>query len=182
MGFGFNLGMIFIILPLSGLLLIIWLITKKSIFGKLLVGIWGLIIILVIVVSITRPIFEKKKLKKKDYYGEYIIDRNYFKGKQADWQYDHFRFEITKDDSIFFYVTEKEKIIKTYKGTITTVKPYSSERLVIKMEQPTHQILTTNPTIYRETWDFFMVFNSPKFYNMFFRKGRWNNIEKYENE
>ena len=37
MGFGFNLGMILIILPLSGLLLIIWLITKKQYFGKYLV-------------------------------------------------------------------------------------------------------------------------------------------------
>ncbi len=178
MGFGFNLGMIFIIMPLSGLLLIIWLITKKLIFVKILAGIWGLIILLVIVASIAQPIFEKKKLKKKDYYGEYIIDRNYFKGKQADWQYDHFRFEITDDDSIFFYVTEKERIIETFKGTITTLKPYSSERLVIKMEKPTHHILNSNPTIYRETWDFFMVFNSPKYYNMFFRKGEWEFIEK----
>lgn len=46
MGFGFNLGMIFIILPLSLILLFLWIVTKKSIFGKLLAGIWGLIILL----------------------------------------------------------------------------------------------------------------------------------------
>ena len=177
MGFGFNLGMSFIVMPLSALLLIIWLITKKSIFGKILFGIWGLIILLVIFASVAKPFVEKKELKKKDYYGEYVIDRSYFKGKQADWQYDHFRFEITKGDSIFFYVTEKEKVIKIFKGTITTLKPYSSERLVIKMEQPTHQILTTNPTIYRDIWDFYLVFNSPEFYNMFFRKGEWKEIK-----
>ncbi len=176
MGFGFNLGLIFIILPLSGVLVIIWWVSGKSIFGEILVGIWGLMILLVIGSLIIRPIFEKIKLKKKDYYGEYIIDRNYFKGKQADWQYEHFRFEITKGDSIFFYVTEKERILKTFKGTITTVKPYSSERLVINMEKPTHHILTSNPTIYRDVWGFYMVFNSPKYYNMFFRKGEWKVI------
>ena len=150
---------------------------KKTIFWKILSGIWGLIILLVIVASITRPIFEKKKLKKSDYYEEYTIDRNYFKGKQADWQYNHFRFEIKPNDSIIFYVTKKEKIIDTFKGIISTTKPYSSERMVIKMEQPTHHIIIDNPTIYRSTWSFYMVFYSTKFYNMFFKKGTWKRID-----
>ena len=177
MGFGFNLGMIFIILPLTGILLLIWLISKKAIFGKIILGIWSLIILLVVVASFSQKVFKKKELSKSDYYGEYIIDRNYFSGKQADWQYNNFRFEITKNDKILFYVTEKDKIIRTYKGTISTVKPFSSERLVIEMEKPIHHILTTNPAIYRETWSFFMVFNSPKFSNMYFRKGKWKPIK-----
>ncbi|MCW3788925.1 hypothetical protein [Plebeiibacterium sediminum] len=177
MGFGFNLGMIFIILPLSGLLLILWLITKKSLFVNALGIIWGLIVILVLISGATHFIFDKKKLKHKDFYGTYVIDRGFFKGKQADWQYDHFRFEITKDDSIFFYVTDKEEIKRTYKGTISTLKQYYSERLVINMEKPTHHIMISNPTIYRETWDFYLVFNSSKFYNMYFRKGIWRSIE-----
>ena len=60
--------------------------------------------------------FREKKLTKKDYYGSYIINRNYFAGKQADWQYDHFRFEIRDNDSIYFYMTDKERISKIYKG------------------------------------------------------------------
>ncbi len=114
---------------------------------------------------------------KKDYYGEYVINRDYFKGKQTDWQYNHFRFEITKEDSIFFYVTEGEKIIKSYRGKIKTSTPYSSARLIVQMEQPTHHILKRNPTIYRSAWSFYLVFNSDKFYNVFFKKGKWKPMD-----
>ncbi len=66
---------------------------------------------------------------------------------------------------------------ETYKGKISTLTPHESARLVIEMQKPTHHILTTNATIYRQVWDFFMVFNSPKFHNMYFRKGEWKKIE-----
>lgn len=177
MGVGFNLSMVFIILPMSIILIIVWLVTKKNIFGLILLVIWGSIIMLVTADFIISPFFEKKVLEKNDFYGEYVVDRNFFKGKQADWQYNHFRFKITESDSIFFYQTEKKKIIKTYKGTISTLPQYVSKRLVINMENPTHHIVSSNPTIYREIWDFYIVFNSPRFYNMFFRKGRWKEIK-----
>jgi hypothetical protein len=115
----------------------------------------------------------KTELEKKDYYGQYIVDRDYFPGTQADWQYDHFRFEIRHDDNIYFYVTDQAKILKTYKGKITTTKPYNSERLVINMEPPGHHIMANNPTTYRDAWGFYLVFNSPKFSNVYFKKGRW---------
>jgi len=121
--------------------------------------------------------YSKKVLKKSDFYEEYIIDRDYFSGKQSDWQYNNFRFEIKGNDSIYFYVTDEQIINETYKGTISTLAPYKSARLVIEMEKPTNHVLTTNPTIYREVWDFFMVFNSPKFHSMYFRKGEWKEIE-----
>ena len=170
-------GFIFILLPISFILLLLWGFTEKKIFGIGLLIMWGGLISLLVLSFIFRPLWEKKVLDKSDLYGEYIIDRNYFPGKQADWQYNNFRFEIKENDSIFFYVTDGKKINETYKGTISTLAIYKSARLVINMEKPTHQILTTNPTIYREVWDFFMVFNSPKFYNMYFRKGKWKEIE-----
>ncbi|SMP22320.1 hypothetical protein SAMN06265367_103430 [Algoriphagus winogradskyi] len=178
MGFGFNLGMILIVLPLTGLLLLIWLISRKKIFGIFLAMIWGGILGLVLLSAALRPFFEKIKLDKNDYYGEYIIDRTYFLGEQADWQYNHFRFEVTEDDSIFFHVTEGEKIIKTYKGTISSRQPYSSTRLAITMNQPTHHVVSGNPTTYRDIWDFHLVFYSPKFNNMYFRQGEWEPIEE----
>ena len=171
------LGFIFVLLPISIILFLLWIFTKKKIFGIGLLIMWGGLISLLLLSFILRPLWEKKILEKSDFYGEYIIDRNYFSGKQADWQYNHFRFEIKENDSIYFYVTDGEIINKTYKGKISTLAPYKSARLVIEMEKPTHQILTTNPTIYREVWDFFMVFNSPKFHNMYFRKGEWKEIE-----
>ena len=62
--------------------------------------------------------------------------------------------------------------------SIKTTTPYSSARLIIEMEQPTHHIMTSNPTTYRSAWDFYLVFKSPKFYNVFFEKRKWKPIEK----
>jgi hypothetical protein len=172
-----GLGFIFIVLPISVILFLLWIFTKKKFFGIALIGMWGGMILLLILSAILQPFYTKKVLEKSDFYGEYVINRNYFSGKQADWQYNHFRFEIKENDTIYFYVTDGKIITETYKGEISTLAPYKSARLVIEMEQPTHHVLTTNPTIYREVWDFFMVFNSPKFHNMYFRKGEWKEIK-----
>ncbi len=178
MGFGFNLFFIFILVPLTGILLLIWLISRKKIIAKTIGFIWLAILGLVILVSTLNWFSSKTELDKEDYYGEYVIDRDYFKGRQTDWQYNHFRFKITKKDSIFFYLTDKAKILKTYRGTIKTTNPrnYCSARLIIEMEHPTHHILTSNTTTYRSAWDFYLVFKSPKFYNVFFEKGKWKRI------
>ena len=179
MGFGFNLFFIFILVPLTGILLVAWLLSRKLLIGKILGFIWLGILGLVLLSGILRWLTSKTDLDKGLYYGEYVINRDYFPGKQTDWQYNHFRFEITDKDSIFFYVTDKEKVLKTYRGTIKTTDPrnYRSERLIIEMEQPTHHILISNPTTYRSAWDFYLVFKSPEFYNVFFEKGKWKSIE-----
>jgi hypothetical protein len=86
--------------------------------------------------------------------------------------------KITENDSIFLYTMENEEIITINKGTISTVKPYSSERLVLKMNEPNHHITETNPTTYRKSWwNFYLVFKSKKFHNMYFRKGKWEKIK-----
>ncbi len=172
-----GLQFIFFILPVSVVLLLLWVITRKTIFGTALLLFWGILTLMIVVSWIIKPFYTKKVLTHDDYYGSYVIDRNYFSGKQADWQYNHYRFEIKENDSLYFYVTDGADILKTYKGKITTVTPYSSARLAIAMEIPSHHILTTNPTVYREVWDFFLVFNSPKYHNMYFRKGTWEAIE-----
>ncbi|MBW2961848.1 hypothetical protein [Mesonia aestuariivivens] len=179
MGFGFNLFFIFILVPLTGILLIAWLLSRKLFIGKILGFIWLGIFGLVLLSGIIQWLTSKTELDKDDYYGEYVINRDYFKGKQTDWQYNHFRFEITDKDSILFYVTENEKILETYRGTIRTTDPrnYRSARLIIKMDKPTYHILTSNPTTYRSAWDFYLVFKSPKFNNVFFKKGKWKPIE-----
>lgn len=165
-----------IILPLSIILFFLWFVSKKSFFLYGLKGLWVVILALTVLSIILRPFREKKVLDKEDYYGEYIIDRNFFKGEQADWQYNHFRFKITSTDSIYFYVTEGERIVETFKGTIEKSTHYSSVRIKTKMDQPNHHILQTYPTTYREIWDFYLVFKSPKYHNMYFRKGKWKSI------
>lgn len=178
MGFGFNLGLIFIILPLTIILLLVWASTGKKLVGKTIGVIWLGLIGLVFLSLTLQWLTAKKELDKQDYYGTYIIDRNYFKGKQANWQYDNFRFEIKENDSIYFYVTDKEKILKNYKGKISTTEPYKSARLITNMEQPIIHIMKTNPTIYRTAWNFRLVFYSDKFNNMYFKKGTWKPINE----
>ncbi|WP_298507091.1 hypothetical protein [uncultured Maribacter sp.] len=168
---------LFFLLIITIVFLIIWAITKKKAYGKTILYFWGGIFTLYFAMYALHFINSKKVLEKQDFYGQYTIDRNYFAGKQADWQYNNFRFEIQENDSIYFYVTNGPDIMETYKGKISTLAPYKSARIVIKMEEPNHHILTTNPTIYRESWDFFMVFNSPKFNNMYFRKGKWTKLD-----
>ena len=177
MGSFLLLIVLFIFLIVTIVILIIGGITKKKSYGKAVLYFWSGIVVLYFAAYALHLINAKKVLEKEDFYGQYTIDRNYFAGKQADWQYNNFRFEIRDNDSIYFYVTDGPKIIEKYKGKISTLAPYKSARLVIKMEEPSHHILNTNPTIYRESWDFFMVFNSPKFSNMYFRKGEWKAIE-----
>ena len=169
---------LFILAPLTGILLLAWWGTKNKIYGKIVGYFYLSLFGLFILGTIIRLLTDKKKLEKNDYYGEYIVNRDYFSGSQADWQYDNFRFEIKENDSIYFHVTDKEKILKTYRGTITTTKPYSSERLIIKMEQQTHHIMTSNPTTYRSAWSFYLVFYSPEFNNVYFKKGQWKAVDK----
>ena len=176
MGFGFNLFFIFILVPLTGILLIVGRLTKKRLIGKMLGFIWLGIFGLVFLSGIIQWLNSKTELEKEDYHGEYIINRDYFEGEQTDWQYEHFRFEITEEDSLFFYVTDKEKILKTFRGTIKTTAPYRSARLIIEMDEPIHHILSSNPTTYRSAWDFYLVFESQKFHNLFFEKGKWKPI------
>ena len=174
---GLKLLFLLIISPIIIGLSLYGLRKKSEFIGKSILTIYAFGIGFIIIMSIIGTLSKKKVLEKSDFYGEYTIDRNYFSGKQADWQYNNFRFEIKVNDSIYFYVTDEERINETYKGTISTLVPYKSARLVIEMEKTTHHILTSNPTIYREAWDFFMVFKSPRFHNMYFRKGKWEKIE-----
>ena len=178
MGFGFNLFVMFILVPLTVILLLIWLFSGKRLFGKTIGLIWLGIIGLIVFSMTINWLTSKTELEKKDYYGQYIVNRDFFPGKQADWQYENFRFEIKENDSIYFYVTDKEKILQTYRGTITTTESYVSKRLIVNMEQPTNHILKSNPTTYRSTWSFILVFYSPKFNNVYFKKGEWKPLEE----
>ncbi len=177
MGFGFNLFFVFILVPVTVILIVISLVTGKKTYGKWLGYTWLGVVGLVVLSLVIHALTDKKDLKKDDYYGSYIINREYFPGKQSNWQYNHFRFEIRENDSIFFYVTNKDKVLKTYRGSITTTPAYISERLIVNMEQPTHHVLTSNPTTYRGAWSFYLVFNSPKYNNMYFKKGKWKPIK-----
>jgi hypothetical protein len=174
MGFFF---LTFILLLGSILLLIVWFFTRSKVIGKLLLFgylcLFGLILVGVVVSYFT----EKKQLDRDDIYGTYVIDRSKFPGKQADWQYDHYRFIITKGNKFLFYATDKSKIIATYRGSISFKEVYEHPRLVIQLPEPHHHIMEKEPTLYRNGFSFYYVFNSPEFGNVFFTKGEWKPID-----
>lgn len=178
MGFGFNLFAVFILFPLTILLGIIWLISRKKLFGKLLAFVWLPIFGLILLVGIMRIFTEKKNLDRQDIYGEYVIDRTKFAGTQADWQYDHYRFEITEKNEFIFYLTEKDKIIKTYKGHVEFLEAYKQPRIIIHTPESSYHLIEEKPTLYRNIWSFYYVFRSPKFGNVFFTKGKWKPINE----
>ncbi len=177
MGFGFNLGMIFIVLPLTGILILLSIITNKKFFGQALMTIWGGLFALIILRMILSPFSSKKVLDETDYIGDYVVNRDYFSGKQSDWQYNHFRFTITRQNKIYFYETNGQEITKTTTGSVYYINTYPSVRLRIYFDSPKHHILSSNATTYRNIWDFYLVFHSHKFNNVFFKKGKWKPLQ-----
>jgi hypothetical protein len=173
MGFGFNLFVVFILLPLTFLLLLGWGVTQRKIFGQLVGALWLALVSLVAFSAIVSAFSKSGNLEKEDYYGWYVIDRKFFPGQQADWQYNSLRFKVTPSDSIYFYVTDKARILQVYRGRISITTSYPSARLVLNMEQPTYHVVADNPTTYRGARQFNLVFYSRYFNNVYFKKGEW---------
>ncbi|RAK66640.1 hypothetical protein [Hymenobacter edaphi] len=171
-----------VLVPTTLGLVLLAVLTRRLVYLKVLAGVWvgliGLGVLLFVAGQLLRPFTEKPLLTKADYYGSYVIDRSKFPGRQADWQYNTFRFDISRGDQLTFYVTAQDSTIRTYAGRIATVKPYSSARLVVQMEHPSHHILTTNPTVYRRPGGFYLVSQSPRFGNVFFTKADWEPLSE----
>ena len=106
--------MIFIFVSL--ILMLLWVMFRKNIFGKILGILWLSIFSLILLSYILDGFFSTKYLNQNDIRGEYVIDRDMFPGKQADWQYNHYRFEITDDNKFLFHITNGKKIITTIEG------------------------------------------------------------------
>jgi hypothetical protein len=118
MALGFFFGLILV--PGTIILLVLAAITRKKIFLKVLAVSWLVIVVLGVALFATRPLFETIKLEREDFYGSYVIDRGKFPGRQADWQYNTFRFTITPDDRITFFVMNGGRVVKLYVGTVYT--------------------------------------------------------------
>lgn len=163
----------FFMVPFTLAILLLWLVTGKLIVGKIIGIIWLPITLLVVFVSTLQLLFEKRKMERGDIYGGYIIDRSKYPGKQADWQYNHFRFEITPQHDFRLHLTEEARVTRTIAGRVVFLEAYQQPRIIMQVDSPRYHLVATNPTLYRETWSFYYVFDSPKFGNVFFKKGPW---------
>ncbi len=169
MGFGFNLFFVFILVPGSMVLLLLWLITKKSVFGQLLCLAWGGVIAIIIISLALRP-FTPIKVTTDKIYGDYVIDKSRFPGRQANWQYDNFHFSITENDILLFSFKHEDGRFRTDTFPVQFLENYHSHRIKIGKDTTRHHIIQDNPTLYRTTWSFYYVFYSKKFGNIFFTK------------
>lgn len=169
MGFGFSLFGFPLLVLATVWLLILFFIYKKKIVLFILVGMWGLVIALFFFVSLAGHYSRPIRLAKEDIVGEYRIDADFYPGTNASWQYDHFKFLITGDDSIVFVVMDEKEIPESvYRHKIQ----YSDGPPVLWSisADTTHHIIEHGPTLYRSHSRFYYVFRSEKFGNMFFRK------------
>ena len=148
---------------------------KKYAFIKVVFGVFfGLLATLYFTVVIYNFFTKPIQVDKDDVYGDYIIDRRKYPGENAEWQYHHYRFTITETDSIYFYVTDKNRIVRTYKGPVDI----SSRGVIVPfidypMGFSKYHVLNDNPTLYRNPFSFYYVFKSPLYGNMFFIKGEY---------
>ncbi len=178
MGFGFNIFIAFIIFPLTIILVIVWLFNRSKLLLKILGVIWGCIFGLALLSCIVHFFTDKRNVKRDDVYGEYIIDRTRFKGTQADWQYNHYRFEITRQNKFLFHILRNGDVIHTDSGSVRFVESYASPRIIITVPTPRNHIINDTPTLYRVPFSFYYVFRSPKFGSVFFMKNKWKPLDK----
>lgn len=109
-----------------------------------------------------------------DIYGEYVIDRTMFPGKNADWQYETYQMEITKVDELKLYQLRNGQVVETYLIPVRMLDHYRNTRLKLEPSGDIrHHILRRNPLMVRRPWSHYYVFYSPHYGNMYFRKKGW---------
>ena len=169
MGFGFNLiGFSLLILATLGLLTYFFISKRKGAL-KIVGVIWGFTILIIATAVIGNHFRTPIPLTNFDIIGNYCIDTNFFAGTNAKWQYKQYRFMITPTDSIYFYVINKDNIIKMFKEKIRySIGPPTL--WTVQMDTPFYQIMKYSPTLYRGHNRFYYIFKSDIYGNMFFRK------------
>ncbi|MFC6268335.1 hypothetical protein [Frigoriflavimonas asaccharolytica] len=145
--------------------------------GKIVAGCWILLILFFISAGIFNAINSKMNVDKKDIYGNYVIDREMFAGKNANWQYNHFKFKIDEEEFIFYNMNNDGIVIDSIKRKIIFVNGYSSPQLRIFSSDDKSLLIENEPTLYRKSWSFYYVFRSKKYGNMFFKKDNWKKLE-----
>lgn len=180
-----------IMLPVSTLLILTWIFTyakqKKHHALFFLIGIWAVFIIGIVLLWIAEPYLKPMIVTKQDIIGTYVIDKEQFPGEHADWQYDNFKFTITENDELIFQsriygnVWKSDTLNVSYSTGYYDLnkKEYCNIKIRIHADSTSHHIIRDNPTLYRQKFKrFYYVFESEKFGNVFFKKGKWQSSSK----
>lgn len=116
------------------------------------------------------------EVRESDIIGTYVIDKDYFSGPEADWQYNKYSFTIDRQQNFTFTECNLDgSIRKRCRLPISYNYNYAtSDHLRLPRGcDSCHHVLSTSPTLWRHWWSFTYVFTSPHYGNMYFRKLRW---------
>ena len=137
--------------------------TKEVIYFKKLGLVWVLPGILICL-----AIYAHFPITKDRVIGLYKIDSTFYPGVNAEWQKEHFSFEITQGDEFLFHEKLKDGSIKTVRGKVEWYRQSPPMLYRITMEER-HPLIDEYPALYRGNRKFYYVFES-KYGNMFYRK------------
>ena len=108
--------------------------------------------------------FEKPiRLTKEDIVGKYEVDTDFYPGLNANWQHNNYSFEITKNDKFILNHSNGSQL--SFDISWSSGPPF-----LWSIKNPNHQIISNQVTLYRSHFNFYYVFKSSKWGNMFFRK------------
>ncbi len=181
---GFDFILYFVLLPLTVAFELFWLWLDEKVFKKLLYFFWMPTCAIAFIFLMFRLFSVEKNTDsiRQALNGMYVVDRARFAGPQADWQYNHYRFEITPDDSLFLYVTVHERVVKTIKTAFTYHLTNNNPKITLQTPTPQHHLFRKRPILIQEGNSFYYVFFSKKYGNIFFTKGEWEAIDKVAKE
>jgi len=121
-------------------------------------------------ILIAIAIYVHYPITKERVFGLYQIDASFYPGENADWQKEHYSFEINEKDEFLFHEKLKDRSVKTIMGKVVWIRRSPPMLFRIDMEHA-HPLVDEYPTLYRGNRKFYYVFDS-KFGNMFYRKVR----------
>jgi len=203
------IGFILLLIIIIGFigLIITRFLTKSSSIRKMLEITFLIPVVLVIIGLLSYSVYKfttsPMTVKKYHLKGTFVINREMFKGKNADWQYDHYWINI-KNDTLFLHIMSNGKEIKMYKRQIAYIDPYhrmqsrrdhvffgfvntdkefqnqhaNNEEQRIFIESEEHHMLINDPRLLASPFSFNIVLVSNRYGNMFFTRGKWKVREK----
>ncbi len=170
MGFGFNIFVFPALLLISFGFIVVYIFARKKILLRLLLGVWALVFLFILIISVKDFYQRPMHLTKQEIIGEYRIDTTFYPGRNARWQYERYRFFITDQNMILFKILNKTgSTDKEYSYKIKYFD-WSPDLWSIESTDTTFHIIKHRPELHRTHSRFYYVFHSHRFGNMFFRK------------
>lgn len=126
-------------------------------------------ILFIILANITGRWPVLRKLSPKDIYGVYRIDRGFYPGPNADWQYEHYQFEI-KVNTLTLTEIDDDGARHQYPWELVWSDVNTRRALWSAKKAKKHHLHFESPQLFRSYGSFYYVIRSDKFGNMFFRK------------